>query len=186
MAKIQLTSFNKKIAVGLAAALLLLIVAGVVAWIRLSAPTPEVITKNATEVDFAQVFAKAQMVSNDYLKEGNTDKGLEYYDEQITLRRSNSEKKKLLALKSGFAVKAGKFDVGVDSAKKANDLGSDAVTTRALAEAYEAAGDKQKAVVYYKELLELQEEESKKRGDNAPVGRPSSLSPAAKIEELEQ
>lgn len=78
---------------------------------------------------------------------------MEYYDEQIEGRQNPEEKKILLVMKSRAAQGSQSWDVAIDAAKQADDMGSDSMTMRTLADAYAASGDKEQALALYRELL---------------------------------
>ena len=151
LAKIKLTAKQKKVAIGVATGFLVLCVA--VGAVRLMDNSQK--TSEKKEVDFIRLVGRTQVEATDHLNNDDVDGGLALYDSQIKIQNGDNEKKALLVFKSNFAVLAGRYDEAITIAKQADDMGSDATTLKAVAEAYEANGDKNQAVEYYKKLLEV-------------------------------
>ncbi len=97
----------------------------------------------------------AQNGAFSFTENNDIDGGLKYYDEQIEARENTDEKKALLLHKSSFAQSAGRFDEALKAAQQAGAIAPNAGTAEAIARAYEAQGDKEQALIYYKKLLEL-------------------------------
>lgn len=109
---------------------------------------------SAESLERSQAIAQVQVTATDYFEKGDIDGGFVYYDEQIARRQDSVEKQTLLILKSSFAIRSGRTKEAVAIAKQADDIGSTTSTIRTLADAYRADGDKEQALIYYKQLLE--------------------------------
>jgi tetratricopeptide (TPR) repeat protein len=118
--------------------------------------------------------------ADEYTKDNDVDGGLAFYDEEINKRENNEEKKQLLLYKSDFARNAGRPSEALDAAKKADQITSDTATTQALAEASEAAGNKEEAIAYYRKMIETVENS----GDEMAASY--TILWEAKVKELEQ
>lgn len=110
--------------------------------------------------EFAELAGKIQIEAMDFFEKGDFDGGFGHYDANIDALQDSKQKKALLGFKSGFAIMVGRFDEAIVFAKQADSLGSDAVTVRALADAYRARGDKKQALVYYEKLRDTTKPES--------------------------
>ena len=121
-------------------------------WLLWPKPVQEDQKKSAVAtVAVDDVFATAKGFSD----KGDTQGGLAYYDEQIDDHKNSNEKQQLLLYKSEFALDANEYQQAINAAKEADSISSTANTTSTLARAYEAKGDKQNAITYYKKAIEL-------------------------------
>jgi tetratricopeptide (TPR) repeat protein len=141
---------RKKSALAVAAILIVLVVCvGVFGLMRFLSGEKE----GGTQMPLVSVN-DAQAAAMGYARGGDIDGGLAYYDGQIEQRKDANERWLLLLHKSNFAFGVERYKEAVDAAKRADAIKSDLSTFVALARAYEGAGDKQRAVTYYKKALE--------------------------------
>jgi tetratricopeptide (TPR) repeat protein len=139
---------RKKSLIGLAVVAVLLIVFAVLGWQAwLRSDTGSSASVKPLSADEALAIAMS------YSDRGDIKGGLEFYDNQIREHKDSNEKQQLLVYKSDFALKAGRYDDAVGTAKQADAIKSNTATMTMLARAYEGQGNKQKAVSYYKKLL---------------------------------
>lgn len=184
MARIKLTSIQMKLVIAVSVVALLLV--GVLVWRQINQESAQNTTQINDGLELSQHLTQIQVHAYDYLNDGDVDGGLNFYDDQISKWQNDSDKRSLLVSKSGFAVEAEQFDVAIDSAQQADEISSDATSIEALARAYEYSGDKERALVYYRELLGIQKtEDSGTSQEGPPFGRPAP-SIEYKIEELEK
>lgn len=125
--------------------------------------------------------AEVSSVAGNYISEGDIDKGMQHYDEQIQAIDDTNDKQELLVMKARSAMRIEKYSLAVEAAKQADDMGSNHLTKRTLADAYVASGEKDKALILYKQLLEI---ESKYSDETKPMQLGPSLESI--IKELEQ
>jgi tetratricopeptide (TPR) repeat protein len=160
---------NKKIVLIAAGSLLVILVLALV--------IIKMIPSNGNE-DELPSLETTQDKAQSYIDSGDIDGGLKFYDEQIEARKDENEKKILLVYKANFAQSAGRFNEALEIAQQADAVAADISTSRALAQAYEAQGNKEQALIYYKKLLELSPKEGMGARYN-PIWE-------EKIQELEQ
>lgn len=89
----------------------------------------------------------------EYGDRGDVEGGLDYYDSQISLHKNSPEAQQLLLYKSSFALNAGRHDEALESAKRADEMGSNTATVAALAQVYRKNGDNKTAIELYKKLI---------------------------------
>lgn len=65
----------------------------------------------------------------------------------------------MLLYKANFAQQSKRFDEALEVAEQADEITSDAASSQAIAKAYDAKGDKERALFYYKKALELSPKE---------------------------
>ena len=124
--------------------------------------------------------AEVSSVAGKYISEGDVGRGMQHYDEQIQAIGDTDGKQELLVMKARSAMRAEKDGLAVEAAKQADDMGSNNLTKRTLADAYLASGEKDRALILYKELLEIESKYSKET-------KPMQLGPSLEsiIKELE-
>lgn len=138
---------HKKIALAVLA--LLVLVVALFVWGRPSAED-----RDSGDIDEQPTINDISYNATKISKEGSFNEALTYYDKQVESTGSNEEKITVLIKKSRFALGEGKNTEAVEAAKQAYDIEESDRTTRALADAYAAKGDKDQAITYYKKLLE--------------------------------
>lgn len=180
MAKIKLTAIQKKVFIGLVV-IVLLASAGVALWMRYSSFDD---TKTEEDVPLELSINSTGSQAASFVADGETEKAMAHYDEQIKLAGNDRERKSLLVKKSIIALDVGQYDVAIASAKQADEIESDTQTMRALADAYAANGNKEEALVYYRKLLALEKPTSTQEGGVSGM----QLGPSIEniIKELEQ
>lgn len=142
---------KKKAIVGAIVALLVLVgVGGVVIFVQM-----QNVGRGSTDEPVEIVpIDRIQLKAGTYRQAGDVDGGLKFFDEQIAERDNDAEKQEILLYKSRFASDSGRADVAVESAKEANEIEATMSSLLALAEMYEAQGDKARAIEYYTKILE--------------------------------
>lgn len=117
-----------------------------------------------------------------YTYDGDTDKGLEVYDKQIAAQKNENDKYDLLLSKSRLATFRGRYDEAIEAANQANSIkgDKDGISFQMIAEAYEASGDKEQAITYYKKAIEV----TPKQDTNNSLQRGPTLEEI--VEELER
>lgn len=175
MAKIKLTAMQKKIAL-LGVVLLLAISVALAVWHR-----NQDSNKDSSGVDDQPTMNDLNYNAAKLAEEGNFDEALNYYDKQVEGATSVEDKVTVLIKKSRFALGKGKNTEAVQAAKQAYDLEKNERTTRALADAYVAEGNKEQALIYYRNLLDSS---SSNKGDERVPSRGPSVQQI--INELEK
>lgn len=150
MTKIKLPPAQSKLLIGGIVLGLLVVSVGAFVLVRLLPQEQKGGTTTSISAD------DIKSLSLDYVDSGDVDGGLKFFDDNLEKHKDNNEeRRKLLLHKADFAQKMGRADVALETAKKADQIDSDIATTQALAKAYEAVGNKQEAVVYYKKMIDI-------------------------------
>lgn len=152
MSKLKLTR-NQKLTIGIISALLLVAIGGTVAWVNYMSSV------NKEEPIALTPIEDVQAAALEYASSDDIDGGLAFYDDEIKKRDDDGEKKRLLLYKSSFARQAGRSEEALAATKQADEISPDAATAEALAKAYDASGDLEQALIYYKRALELSPKE---------------------------
>lgn len=184
MAKIKLkkiTAVQKKVSLGLLAGLVVAL-GCIILWRELD--RPDLSKGKNDEVSFPQQLGEVQVTATDFLESDDFEGGARYYDDQISLRDDEGEKKILLVLKSGFTIRAGRYDEAISIAKQADEMGSDVMTLQAIGDAYRAKGDIEQALIYYKRAQQINSSQVDEESDAPTVSRGPSIDDI--IKELER
>lgn len=146
MSKIRLVSISKTTLIALAIGLLLVTgFAALVKWAPFS--------KHELPVPISPEEVHAS--SLEYVSKGDASGGLEYYDEQIDNAQNSGEKRQLLIYKADFAQRVNRPDDAIAAVRQADDISSGSDTVQALAMAYEASGNKEQAIIYYRKIIDM-------------------------------
>lgn len=147
--KIKLTPTQNKVLVVTILGIVVILV-GIIVWMQ---GTTDVDDGKDKSSDVMLSVNEARSKALRIIADGDIDRGMKYYDEQISLMDNKEDKQQLLMMKAKSAQRMERYDISVDAAQRADDIGSSNMTIRALADAYAARGDKEQAIDYYKKLL---------------------------------
>ena len=155
MAKINIQ--NKKIVVVAVTTVLIIVILALVVMKMM-------LTNLGENVDTPVSVDEVRSRASEYAENGDIDKAMAVYDQQIKQEDNSEHKTKLLVDKAHFAASHGKYDEAVAAGSQAIEIGSDLSAALALAKAYEAKGDKEQAIKYYQILADASGEGGEARG----------------------
>jgi tetratricopeptide (TPR) repeat protein len=118
-------------------------------------------TKHEPTVPYVKLaVADVPLKAAAYSDTAGFDGGLAYYDVQISNNTDPAAQRLLLVYKSDFARNAKKYEIALESLQRAERISPDVSVTIALAQLYEAKGDKKAAIAKYNEAIAVAEASS--------------------------